>query len=317
MADTEALRAALCRAETAILDVAKLLDPTALEERQPPKDFKAVGYVVRKWREVLEAGDWPGPNRCDRMPHPPIRGIGNVRAECCDRVVTGIERFGQERISMRTLVLLLIPMVVLISTLTASSAFSSSYMRKDPTAIIDPIQCWQGCVGDHPYSGSNLEPGASLSGADLSGARLTLAALWEANLVGADLSGVDLFDAWLIDTDLSNADLSGARMWDVILSNADLSGANLSGADLRYAYFCNTDLTGADLTGANLSHALYDEFTLFPSGNTYDNPPWDLDGGIEPWNAGMILVPEPSIGLLVLFGALGLAGLAGYQRLRA
>jgi hypothetical protein len=73
MADTEALRAALCRAETAILDVAKLLDPTALEERQPPKDFKAVGYVVRKWREVLEAGDWPEtkPMRCGRMSHPP------------------------------------------------------------------------------------------------------------------------------------------------------------------------------------------------------------------------------------------------------
>jgi hypothetical protein len=61
MADTETLRAALREAETAILDVAKLLDPTALEERRTAEDIEAAGYIVRKWREVLEAGDWPRP----------------------------------------------------------------------------------------------------------------------------------------------------------------------------------------------------------------------------------------------------------------
>ena len=86
---------------------------------------------------------------------------------------------------------------------------------------------------------------------------------------------------------------------DANLTNADLSGA---------------DLIGADLTGTILLGALYDESTLFPSGNTYDNPPWGLDGGIEPWNAGMIPAPEPSIGLLLFFGAMGLAGLAAMKR---
>jgi hypothetical protein len=61
MAATETLRAALCRAEEAILDVAKLIDPTGPGDRQAAEDIEAAGYVVRKWREVLEAGDWPGP----------------------------------------------------------------------------------------------------------------------------------------------------------------------------------------------------------------------------------------------------------------
>jgi hypothetical protein len=60
MADGEALRAALREAETAILDVAKLIDPTEPGDRQAAEDIEAVGYVVRKWRKVLEAGDWPG-----------------------------------------------------------------------------------------------------------------------------------------------------------------------------------------------------------------------------------------------------------------
>ena len=57
----------------------------------------------------------------------------------------------------------------------------------------------------------------------------------------------------------------------------------------------------------------YDEFTLFPSGNTYDIPPSGLDGDIEPWFAGMLPAPEPSFGLLLLFGALGLVGLAAMK----
>ena len=55
------------------------------------------------------------------------------------------------------------------------------------------------------------------------------------------------------------------------------------------------------------------ELVAAASGNTYDNPPWGLDGGIEPWNAGMIPAPEPSVGLMLLFGALGLAGLAAMK----
>lgn len=60
MADSEALRVALREAETAILDVAKLIDPAAPGGRQAAEDFEAVGFVVKKWRNVLKAGDWPG-----------------------------------------------------------------------------------------------------------------------------------------------------------------------------------------------------------------------------------------------------------------
>jgi hypothetical protein len=54
MAETETLRAALREAETAILDVAKLIDPTAPGDRQAAEDIEAVGYVVEKWRKVLD-----------------------------------------------------------------------------------------------------------------------------------------------------------------------------------------------------------------------------------------------------------------------
>jgi hypothetical protein len=95
----------------------------------------------------------------------------------------------------------------------------------------------------------------------------------------------------------------------------------LSGANLRSVGLLDTDLTGAILTGAiltgaDLAAALYDELTVFPSGDTYDISPWGLDGGIEPWIAGMIPVPEPSLGSMLIFGAAGLIGLAAMKRNR-
>jgi len=108
-------------------------------------------------------------------------------------------------------------------------------------------------------------------------------------------------------------DLSRAGLELVDLTLANLSGALLIDADLTDANLSGADLIAADLIGAILLGALYDEFTLFPSGNTYDNPPWGLDGGIEPWNAGMIPAPEPSFGLMLIFGAMGLIGLAAMK----
>ena len=76
------------------------------------------------------------------------------------------------------------------------------------------------------------------------------------------------------------------------------------------------DLTGADLTSATLTGSQYDEFTTFPSGDDYLTPLWGLDGGIEPWNAGMVPVPEPSLGSMLIFGTAGLIGLAAMKRTR-
>jgi len=85
-----------------------------------------------------------------------------------------------------------------------------------------------------------IEPLATLRGADLHSATLDGATLRDADLRGADLSYADLSGA-----DLSYADLTYAD-----LSYADLSGADLSGADLRGA-----DLSGATLDGATLRDA--------------------------------------------------------------
>ena len=73
---------------------------------------------------------------------------------------------------------------------------------------------------------------------DLSGAKLSMAALRGAALSGADLSGAKLSRA-----DLRGADLSGAALRRAKLSMADLRGADLFGADL----------SGAALSGAKLS----------------------------------------------------------------
>ena len=105
----------------------------------------------------------------------------------------------------------------------------------------------------------------------------------------------------LTDADLRNADLRDAQLSDV----TGLQTGQLAGADLS-----NADLTSSDLTSANLTGALYDDFTVFPSGNTYDLPPWGLPNDTAPWHEGMIYAPEPSAGLLLIFGAAWLAGLA-------
>ena len=187
----------------------------------------------------------------------------------------------------------------------SSFALAASYQRTDDT-IVDPILLITALGGGpHPYAGPNLEPFAILAEANLTGA----------DLIGADLTGADLSFADLIGADLSDADLSFALLFFANLTGADLSSANLSFANLTGADLSSADLTGADLsfailTGANLTGAQYDEFTVFPSGDIWDVPPWGLDGGITPWEAGMIPVPEPSAGSLLLFGAMGLAGLA-------
>ncbi|NIQ08561.1 MAG: pentapeptide repeat-containing protein, partial [Gammaproteobacteria bacterium] len=89
-----------------------------------------------------------------------------------------------------------------------------------------------------------------LSGANLSGATLYGADLSEANLTGANLYRANLSEA-----NLSGADLTRANLYRANLSRANLSEANLSGADLTRAYLSGANLSGADLTRAYLSGA--------------------------------------------------------------
>jgi hypothetical protein len=89
----------------------------------------------------------------------------------------------------------------------------------------------------------------------------------------------DLSRAGLELVDLTIANLSGALLIDTDFTGADLSGA---------------DLIAADMTGAILTGAIYDESTLFPSGGTWNEPPWGLPGDAAPWELDMVPAPEPS-----------------------
>ncbi len=71
----------------------------------------------------------------------------------------------------------------IILLIASSFVDAASYQKIDGT-IVDPIQSVNG--GDLSYSGSNVEPGALLIDADLTGATLTGADLSIANLSGED-----------------------------------------------------------------------------------------------------------------------------------
>ena len=152
-------------------------------------------------------------------------------------------------------------------------------------------------------------PGVSQSGDNLQSAVLTKTDLSFANLDGVLFAGATLIGASLDGASLVNTNFTNANLDSAILTNTDMPFSNLFGVNLS-----NADLTNADLSSAILSGSQYDEFTVFPSGNTYDLPPWGLDGGVTPWAAGMIPVPEPSACRLLQFGALGIAGLALLRR---
>jgi hypothetical protein len=166
--------------------------------------------------------------------------------------------------------------------------------------------------------GDNLQS-AVLTKADLSFANLDGALLSNATLIGANLANASLMNGQLGFANLNSAIMTDCNLTSSNLAFASLDSANLTNADMSFANLVdaklvNADLKGADLSSANLTAALYDESTVFPSGDIWDVPPWGLDGGVEPWNAGMIPVPEPSAGSLLLFGVMGLAGLWAMKR---
>lgn len=114
---------------------------------------------------------------------------------------------------------------------------------------------------------ANLDE-ANLEGADLEGAKLAFASLEGTRLRGANLKRTDLGVATL-RADLRGAILQGANLYNADLAPANLKGANLRGADLKYATLRGAILLGADfraaiLEGVNFSHATYDWRTRWP-----------------------------------------------------
>jgi uncharacterized protein YjbI with pentapeptide repeats len=121
--------------------------------------------------------------------------------------------------------------------------------------------------------------------ADLSGARLPLAYLIDADLVDADLSGTDLSGGDLAFANLTGAsfdyaDLTGASFDSAKLAGANLSHALLSGADLRYASLISANLQSADLTGANLENAILTDADLSQALTGANPAPTDLSRAV-------------------------------------
>jgi uncharacterized protein YjbI with pentapeptide repeats len=122
----------------------------------------------------------------------------------------------------------------------------------------------------------------SLSGIDLSSARLTGINLKDSELTGANLSSTDsaagdftsanlseayLNNAVLSNAVFSNANLSNARLSNVQLANAELSGAslmkaNLSGANLFGAVLRESNLKGADFTYVSIGRTVFADIDL-------------------------------------------------------
>ncbi len=207
--------------------------------------------------------------------------------------------------------------------LAIPSARAATYQETDGT--LRPIYSNAGVqLGElipNFYNGTDLEPYAGLSGAFLQDAYLRDADLFASDSIAADLSVCEmsfanLSYALLVDTTLSDSTLYGADLRFAIATRADLSGVDLAYALLQRTNLLDADLRHANLTGVfwgntAVSGALYDESTVFPSGNRIsDGEPWGLENGLSPWSAGMILAPEPAASAMMLIGAGGVAGLA-------
>jgi len=87
------------------------------------------------------------------------------------------------------------------------------------------------------------------------------ASLRGASLLGADLSGASFFNVHMEGSVLIDANLSGARFRNVhleasVLTNANLTAAYLGAARLQNAYLFNTNLSGATLENSQLGGAL-------------------------------------------------------------
>jgi uncharacterized protein YjbI with pentapeptide repeats len=103
--------------------------------------------------------------------------------------------------------------------------------------------------------GKNGGARANLRGANLAGANL-----WDANLRGAKLWGANLRDANLGDANLWCSNLKNAN-----LKNANLENANLENASLKFANLENANLENASLKFANLENANLENANLWCS----------------------------------------------------
>lgn len=173
-------------------------------------------------------------------------------------------------------------------------------------------------AGALPPSTSALAAFQNNSCEDWSGVFQITNSIQSTILTKADLSSSNLSGTIFINSALRGANLESAVLVNSRLENTDLNSAILRFSDLSFANLTGANLVNADLTSATVSSTVftgveYNENAIFPSGNTYDLPPWGLDGDISPWNAGMIPVPEPAVKLLLTFGIFAVASLVAWK----
>ncbi len=135
------------------------------------------------------------------------------------------------------------------------------------------------------------------------------------NLSPSDAGMIAVFDtADFSGLSYANVDFMNASMISTVNVDTVFTNANLSNCNLRFARLEGAILTGAGLASATLTGATYDETTIFPSGSDYSSSPWGLPGGIAPWNAGMIPVPEPSGAGIWLGATVGISAIVRRAR---
>jgi uncharacterized protein YjbI with pentapeptide repeats len=105
-------------------------------------------------------------------------------------------------------------------------------------------------------------PAAVLSNADMSGARLNKARLFQAELRGANLNSAHLSSANLAESNLDQAELSGADLEDANLESTSLAGAQLDNVNLTNATYAPASAPpDAYLAGIKGLHTVH-----FPAG---------------------------------------------------
>jgi uncharacterized protein YjbI with pentapeptide repeats len=111
---------------------------------------------------------------------------------------------------------------------------------------------WKGAAPTEEQILEELQGDRDLSGADMSGMRLTGLNFKNANLDSADMS----------DSELVSVDFTGANLYDASFTGANLRGADLREATFDFANFNKANLTDADLSGTNINGATFTEANL-------------------------------------------------------
>jgi uncharacterized protein YjbI with pentapeptide repeats len=130
------------------------------------------------------------------------------------------------------------------------------------------------------------------SGENHSNQDLTSITLTNSNLSSSNLKNTIFALALIDNANLSGANLTGVDFTGAILDGSDFSGSNVKDSDFSGASLVGVDFTVGNWAGAVFTGAIYDNTTLFAPG-------FDL--------SSLVYTPEPSPGLLVSMGLLGLS----------